>query len=296
MLNIGGLVEYPRAGRHRAGNCSSRTRGSAGQRRQEAQRAGGDSRNLGAPFGGGKTIIAGADLTCAPIDLSKHANQYRTERGWFGDARFTLKDLPVGEQKFAGVTYDIYEFRTSPVPTCIMLGGPTCPTNCPKEVRGIPVNRKADALFFLHTARVRPAPQREGEEEGRTARDAPLRRPLRRRPGGGPADLRRDGHRRLPPEAAAALPGAQMAWTRPYEGTDFQRPSTPSNGTIRGPTWRLSFDMLPGRKQSRDCRAAGRDRRECPVTSNVLSVPAIRVSLSVCVSQFATPTDGSTRM
>ena len=71
-------------------------------------------RNLGAPFGGGRPIIAGANLAYAPVPIDKHANQFRTEAGWFGDARFTLKDLPTGEQTFAGVKYDIYDFRTSP--------------------------------------------------------------------------------------------------------------------------------------------------------------------------------------
>jgi beta-galactosidase len=35
-----------------------------------------------------------------------------------------------------------------------MLGGQGIPNKLPDEVRNIPVNRKADALFFLHTARL----------------------------------------------------------------------------------------------------------------------------------------------
>ena len=119
-------------------------------------------RNLGAPFGGGKTVIAGARLTCTPIDLSKHANQYRTERGWFGDARFTLKDLPTGGQKLAGVTYDIYDFPPRRCPPASCSPGPNVPGQLPMEVKGIPVNRKADALFFFHTARL---DQRRNEKE-----------------------------------------------------------------------------------------------------------------------------------
>ena len=57
----------------------------------------------------------------------------------------------MGEQKLAGVTYNIYDFPTSPVPTCIMLAGPNVPGQLPAEIKGIPVNRKADAFFFLHT-------------------------------------------------------------------------------------------------------------------------------------------------
>jgi hypothetical protein len=35
-------------------------------------------------------VIAGNNLQYTPIDISKQANQYRNERGWFGDANFTL--------------------------------------------------------------------------------------------------------------------------------------------------------------------------------------------------------------
>lgn len=110
-------------------------------------------RNLKAPLGG-KTILAGANLTYHPVDLSKQANQYRTERGWFGDKNHTFADLPIGKQSFANITFDVYEFATSPVPTCIMLGGKNVPNNLPNEVKGIPVNQKADALFFLQAARL----------------------------------------------------------------------------------------------------------------------------------------------
>ncbi len=52
------------------------------------------------------------------------------------------------------MTYNIHEFATSPVPTVVMLGGPGVPNNLNTEVKGIPVNRKADALFFLQAARI----------------------------------------------------------------------------------------------------------------------------------------------
>ena len=166
LLNSGGLVEYPRGLRrgHRARQSALQgRRGSARQRREETQRAGVD------PAEPRRTVRRRQDRDrrrpaglLARSTSPPHATQYRTERGWFGDARFTLKDLPVGEQKLAGVTYDIYEFRTSPVPTCIMLAGPRVPGQLPKEVKGIAVNRKADALFFLHTARI---DQRRNEQE-----------------------------------------------------------------------------------------------------------------------------------
>ena len=41
------------------------------------------------------------------------------------------------------------------------------PGQLPKEVKGIAVNRKADALFFLHTARI---DQRRNEREKKQGR------------------------------------------------------------------------------------------------------------------------------
>ena len=177
-------------------------------------------RNLKAPFAGGRSIIAGASLRYEPVDLRKHANQYRGERGWFGDRRFTLKDLPTGKQTFAGVPYVIYDFPTSPVPTVVMLEGRGVPNTPPKEVRAIPVNRRADALFFLHTARIDARRNRDELKkdvkyemlryvvtyaDGKTA-DVPVC-----------AEIDIEDYRQQQPRG---LPGAQLAWTRPYPGTD----------------------------------------------------------------------------
>ena len=87
-------------------------------------------RNLNAPFAG-KTVIAGANLEYRPVDLSKHATAFRDEKGWFGDKKFTFRDLPTGKQRLAGVPYEIYEFATSPVPTVVMPAGPNVPGNLP---------------------------------------------------------------------------------------------------------------------------------------------------------------------
>jgi len=178
-------------------------------------------RNLKAPFTGGKTIIAGANLEYHPIDLSQQANQYRDERGWFGDKAFTFKDLPPGDHSFAGVRYHVYEFPTSPVPTVVMLGGPGVPGNLPEEVRGIPVNRKADALFFLHTARL---DARRNAQEVRENKKYEMARYVITYADGQTADvpiyaeIDIDHYRQQTP---AALPGAQMAWVRPYGDTGF---------------------------------------------------------------------------
>ena len=178
-------------------------------------------RNLKAPFAGARTVIAGARLTYQPIDLSKHANQYRTDRGWFGDKRFTFKDMPTGRQTLAGVPFTIYDFPTSPVPTVIMLAGRGIPNNPPQEVRGIAVNRKADALFFLHAARIDARRSRDDIRKHKTYEM--LRYVVHYADGKQAvasvrAEIDIDDYRQKTPRA---IPGAQIAWTRPYEGTEF---------------------------------------------------------------------------
>jgi beta-galactosidase len=175
---------------------------------------------LDAPFTGGKTVIAGSGLTYAPIDISKNANQFRTDKGWFGDANFTFADLPTGTQRLAGTTYNVYDFTTSPVPTVVMLGGNRVPGNLPQSVTGIAVNKKADALFFLQAARI---------DQPRSDRDIKAKKmfemadyvvhyadgqtvtiPLRE-------DMELASYKQPTP---TPLPSAQIAWTKPYAGTD----------------------------------------------------------------------------
>lgn len=222
MLNSGGLVEYPRGkGGIVLANLlfkdTEEVPANAAKKRSVLTAI---LRNLGAPFGEGKTVIAGAHISYSPVDISKHATQYRTDRGWFGDGRFTLKDLPPGEQKLADVNWDIFEFRTSPVPTCIMLAGKNLPGQLPNEVKGIPVNRKADALFFLHTGRI---DQRRNREEREKNQHFELVRYIVNYADGKQesipvaAEIDVDDYRVKKPES---LPAAQLAWTRPYEGTD----------------------------------------------------------------------------
>ena len=106
-------------------------------------------RNLGAIYAGGKTLTAG-DLKFRPISLDNQCNQYLTkDRGWFDSAR-DLAHLPGGENRFGEVTFAVQDFKTSPVPGCIMLAGPGVKGRMPREFKGLKVDRKADALFFLH--------------------------------------------------------------------------------------------------------------------------------------------------
>jgi beta-galactosidase len=221
MLNNGALVEYPQ-GRGGIVLCnlllkdSEEVPANAIRKRTILATL---LRNLKAPFAG-KTVIAGAGLVYQPIDLSKQVNQYRTERGWFGNPKFTFRDLPTGDQLFAGVKFHVFEFTTSPVPTAIMLGGRGVPNNPPERVTGIPVNRKADALFFLHTARV---DQPRNDAERRANKPVEVAKYVVHYADGQVEEVPLllevdiDSYRR---RQAHPLPGAQIGWTRPYEGTD----------------------------------------------------------------------------
>ena len=106
------------------------------------------------------------------LDISGFCNRFITERrgktGWFDRKGQDLSRLPLGEQLFADVRYHVVDFSTSPVPDCIMLGGLRgSPSGLMKEIKGIKVGKKADVLFFLHTAHVtRPLNDRERSQIG----------------------------------------------------------------------------------------------------------------------------------
>jgi len=111
-------------------------------------------RNLGAVYSGGKVIVAGANLTYEPVPFNELCNQFLTkDKGWFSDLPNDLGSLPVGANVFSGVSYQIRDFKTSPLPCAISLSGPGEKTPLPDTVSGIVVGKKADALFFLHTWR-----------------------------------------------------------------------------------------------------------------------------------------------
>jgi hypothetical protein len=218
LLNIGGLMRYPRA----AGGivlCNLLFKDNeAVPINAQKKRAIFSTilRNLQAPFAGGKTIIAGANVNYAPIDFGafpQKLTQYRTERGWFGDKAFTFNAMPTGKQTFGGVSYDIFDFATSPVPTAIMLGGDGIPNNAPKEVKDIPIGKKADALFFLHTARM---DSRRNNDEIRDNKKYEMARYTINYADGQSvqlpiyAEIDIDSYRQETPKAIA---GAQVAWT-----------------------------------------------------------------------------------
>lgn len=108
-------------------------------------------RNLGAVFAGEKWLVAGSNLKYQPLRLGDKCNQFlTTDKGWLDDD-LDLGHFPVGENKFAGVNYLIRDFKTSPLPSCIMLAGEQAKGQLAKSVTGISVKKKADVLFFLHT-------------------------------------------------------------------------------------------------------------------------------------------------
>jgi beta-galactosidase len=154
LLNIGGLVKYPRG---KGGillnqyNIIDNEQNPANAQKKQIVTAT-LLRNLGASFAGGKTIVAGQGLNYAPVNLDNFCNLYlRSDRG-FPVGNNDLSGLPVGRQKFAGVDYQIRDFATSPLESGIILHRDNYKVeNRKDEVKGIAVGRKAEALFFLHT-------------------------------------------------------------------------------------------------------------------------------------------------
>jgi beta-galactosidase len=205
-------------------------------------------RNLKAPFAEGRTVVAGMNLAYQPVDIAKACNQYRDDKGWFGDKRFTFKDLPSGEQRLAGVKYNVYEMATSPVPNAILLGGRNVPGNLPAEVRGVAVGSKADALFFLHTARIDRRRSANDIKQGKTFE---LARYVVNYADGQKVEIPivaevdvEDYSQKAP----AVLPGAQLAWVKPYEGTDLSAVAYSKQWANPRPDVVVqSIDILPGK-------------------------------------------------
>jgi beta-galactosidase len=222
MLNIGGLVQYVKG----AGGvvlCNLKF--------QETETVPGNAikkrtilatvlRNLRAPFAGGKTVIAGGEVDYLPRDIHTRATTYKDDRGFFGDPHRSFNNLPAGRNTLAGVVYDIYELSTSPVPQVLMLGGQGVPLNPPREIRDIPVDAQADALFFLHTARMGNRP----DDRQRRDQQYPVMFQYVVRYSDGQtvqiqvrSELDIEHYVQQEPQA---LPGAQLAWAARYENSD----------------------------------------------------------------------------
>jgi hypothetical protein len=128
--------------------------------------------NMRVGTGSSRVAVAGVNIKYETLDISGFCNCFMTERGgkrgWFGRKGQDLSRLPLGENVFADVKYHVIDFSTSPVPDCIMLGGLRgSPPGLMNEIKGIKVGKKADVLFFLHTAKVtRPLNDRERSRIG----------------------------------------------------------------------------------------------------------------------------------
>jgi beta-galactosidase len=256
MLNVGGLVQYA----HGSGGvvlCNlnfQQTETVPINKTKKRTIVAAVLRNLKAPFAGGKTIIAGAaNLSYAPIDISHQATQFRDERGWFGgDKAFTFRDMPSGSQRFAEVPFDIYQFATSPVPNAIMLRGSGVPNNPPEQVSGIPVNRRADAIFFLHAARI---DQRANDQERREGKRFELARYVVHYADGQMAEvpvLAEIDVDEFRQESPRAIAGAQIGWTTPYAGTNQHAVSYIKQWNNPRPDVQISsIDITPGEHRDR---------------------------------------------
>jgi beta-galactosidase len=252
LVNVGGMMEYPR-GKGGIVLCNLNFKATEEvPLNAEKKRAilAALLRNLNAPFAG-RAVIAGANLEYRAVDLSKYATAFRDEKGWFGDKAFTFRALPTGKQTMAGVPYEVYEFATSPVPTVVMLDGPGVPGKLPKEVKGIAVNRKADALFFLMAARV---DRRRNPDEVKKGAQFELARFAVSYADGKVeevpvyAELQVEDYRQKTP---AAVPGSQLAWVRPFEGTDQSAVAYSVQWTNPRPDAEIkSVDLLPGKDRA----------------------------------------------
>jgi beta-galactosidase len=152
LLNVGALVKYPMgSGGLILNQVLVKPREAVpvnAQKKRAMVRA--LLNNLHASFSRGRILTLG-DLQFQPLPLHEQCNQYlTTERGWLEGSR-DLAHVPVGRVQLAGVPYEVRDFRTSPVPACVMLAGPGSRGRLPTQVNGLKVNRQADVLFFLHT-------------------------------------------------------------------------------------------------------------------------------------------------
>lgn len=122
--------------------------------------------NMGVGFRTAATVaVAGVNVRFYPVNLQEYGNTYldatRGETAWFGEPQDAdMRLLPRGQQDLADVTWHISDYRTAPTPDAIILGGQSRRWN-PAGVRqlkdqaiGIRVGRRADVLYFLHTAHV----------------------------------------------------------------------------------------------------------------------------------------------
>jgi len=127
-----------------------------------------------------------------------------------------------------------------------MLGGNGVPGNLPTQITGIPVNMKADALFFLHTAKIGNRLNDNDRRQKKTyvmfkyvvhyadgrQEEIPIR-----------SELDIENYVQKTP---VPIPGAQTAWTAAYENSDEQAVAYSKQWNNPHPDVAItSVDMIP---------------------------------------------------
>jgi beta-galactosidase len=250
FVNVGGLMEYE-MGKGRIVLCNLLFQANEPVPENAAKKRRILStilHNLKAPFSGGRTVVAGMNLKYTPLDISKSATQFRDDKGWFGDKARTFKDLPTGRQRMAGVPFDIYEMPTSPVPNALMLRGGGVPGNLPVEIKGVPLGIKADALFFLHAARV---DRRLNDREKREGKVFELAKYIVHYADGQTVEIPLIAEKDVEhyvQKTPAAIPGSQIAWTKKYDTSDDTAVAYMKQWTNPRPDVAVAtIDLLPGK-------------------------------------------------
>jgi beta-galactosidase len=182
--------------------------------------------NMGASARSSAVVVPGVNADFTPIDITKYANRHIKPRdgqaGWFGDRNRDLGHLTVGQQFLADVLYHVSDYVNAPVPQAIMLGGPAPQT----EVKGIAINRKADALYFLHAANV-TQPVRDNERRRRDFKLPELLQYVVHYADGStvevPVLLEENVDHWLQP-TPRPLPNARIAWSIPFPNSPSDAP------------------------------------------------------------------------
>jgi beta-galactosidase len=217
LLNIGALVKYPQgkgailldqlhvpANESNPENAAKKVRLTANL-----------LRNMGAEFAPERLFLPGINLAYTPVPLGGKCNGSLTkDQGWI-DGQPDLAFLPAGERTFAGVRYDLPDFQTSPFPTVILLEGGK--GIAAREVSGIPVGKKADAIFFLHAVHSAKAWTPQGEQDTPPVLYEYVVKYANGTEAVIPVRWGRDVAAWNPPkDAVRELPGASVAWQAPF--------------------------------------------------------------------------------
>ena len=161
--NVGGLVAFPRG---KGGTLLCQVKFMTDEPR--AENAAKKLRilnvllaNMGAGSRSASAVaVPGVNVRFSPVSIQEYCNAYLDDKsgkaGWFGQPGQNLEALSRGVHDFADVSYHVVDYATAPIPDCIILGGqgahPSSVRDKQTQVSGIKVGRKADLLYFLHTA------------------------------------------------------------------------------------------------------------------------------------------------